>query len=75
LAALVNDEHHKKLNEIRNSLMAEDVIDIRKRIEDMRNEVSSALNDDDGVVIPSQPAGEIAEFSVPGVTATSASAA
>ena len=55
--------------------MAEDVIDIRKRIEDMRNEVSSALTDDDGVVIPSQPAGEIAEFSVPGVTTTSASAA
>lgn len=55
--------------------MAEDVIDIRKRIEDMRNEVSSALTDDDGVVIPSQPAGEIAEFSVPGVTAASAAAA
>ncbi|NBR02804.1 MAG: hypothetical protein EBT94_06715 [Alphaproteobacteria bacterium] len=52
--------------------MAEDVIDIRKRIEDMRNEVSSALADDSDVVIPSQPAGEVAEFSVPGVTATSA---
>lgn len=63
------------LNEVRKSVMAEDVIDIRKRIEDMRNEVSSALTDDDGVVIPSQPAGEIAEFSVPGVTATSGSAA
>lgn len=63
------------LNEVRKSVMAEDVIDIRKRIEDMRNEVSSALTDDDGVVIPSQPAGEIAEFSVPGVTTTSASAA
>ena len=63
------------LNEVRKSVMAEDVIDIRKRIEDMRNEVSSALTDDDGVVIPSQPASEIAEFSVPGVTATSASAA
>ena len=73
-AVLVNDEPDKKLNEIRNSLMAEDVIDIRKRIEDMRNEVSSALADDNGVVIPSQPAGEIAEFSVPGVTATSAAA-
>jgi len=55
--------------------MAEDVIDIRKRIEDMRNEVSSALTDNDAVVIPSQPAGEIAEFSVSGVTATPASAA
>jgi hypothetical protein len=54
--------------------MAEDVIDIRKRIEDMRNEVSSALTDDGGVVIPSQPAGEIAEFSVPGVTAAPAAA-
>lgn len=63
------------LNEVRKSVMAEDVIDIRKRIEDMRNEVSTALTDSDGVVIPSQPAGEIAEFSVPGVTATSGSAA
>ena len=63
------------LNEVRKSVMAEDVIDIRKRIEDMRNEVSSALTDDDRVVIPSQPASEIAEFSVPGVTTTSASAA
>ena len=52
--------------------MAEDVIDIRKRIEDMRNEVSSALTDEQSVVIPSQPAGEIAEFSVPGVTVASA---
>jgi hypothetical protein len=54
--------------------MAEDVIDIRKRIEEMRNEVSSALADDDDVIIPSQPAGEIAEFSVPGVTVASAAA-
>ena len=50
--------------------MAEDVIDIRKRIEEMRNEVSSALADGDEVVIPSAPAGEVAEFSVPGVTTT-----
>ena len=50
--------------------MAEDVIDIRKRIEEMRNEVSSALADGEEVVIPSAPAGEVAEFSVPGVTAT-----
>ena len=55
--------------------MAEDVIDIRKRIEDMRNEVSSAIADGDAVVIPSQPAGTIAEFSVSGVTATSPAAA
>ena len=54
--------------------MAEDVIDIRKRIEEMRNEVSSALADDHDVIIPSQPAGEIAEFSVPGVTVASAAA-
>jgi len=71
----VNDGFDKKLNEIRNSLMAEDVIDIRKRIEDMRNEVSSALTDEQSVVIPSQPAGEIAEFSVPGVTVASAAVA
>ena len=74
LPVLVNDEYDKKLNEVRNSLMAEDVIDIRKRIEDMRNEVSSALDDDDPVVIPSQPAGKIAEFSVPGVTVAAAAA-
>ena len=49
--------------------MAEDVIDIRKRIEEMRNEVSSALADGDEVVIPSAR-GEVAEFSVPGVTTT-----
>lgn len=54
--------------------MAEDVIDIRKRIEDMRNEVSSALADDTSVVIPSQPAGAIAEFSAPGVTTAAAAA-
>ena len=59
-AAFVNDGADKKLNEIRNSLMAEYVIDIRKRIEEMRNEVSSALADDHDVIIPSQPAGEIA---------------
>ena len=50
--------------------MAEDVIDIRKRIEEMRNEVSSALADGDEVVIPSAPAGDVAEFSVPAVTTT-----
>ena len=50
--------------------MAEDVIDIRKRIEEMRNEVSSALADGEEVVIPSAPAGEVAEFSVPSVTTT-----
>ena len=52
--------------------MAEDVIDIRKRIEEIRNEVSSAMTSESEVVIPSQPAGEIAEFSVPGVTAAKA---
>ena len=46
--------------------MAEDVIDIRKRIEEMRNEVSSALADGDEVVIPSAPAGEVAIL-VPGL--------
>ena len=50
--------------------MAEDVIDIRKRIEEIRNEVSSAMNNAEETVIPSRPAGEIAEFSVPGVTTT-----
>jgi len=48
--------------------MAEDVIDIRKRIEEIRNEVSTAMNDGGETVIQSRPAGELAEFSVPGVT-------
>ena len=73
-AVWLNDVRTKKLNEIRNSLMAEDVIDIRKRIEEIRNEVSSAMKHDNEVVIPSQPAGEIAEFSVPGVTDGAAAA-
>jgi len=54
--------------------MAEDVIDIRKRIEEIRNEVSSAMNSADETVIQSRPAGELAEFSVPGVTMTEATA-
>ena len=49
--------------------MAEDVIDIRKRIEEIRNEVSTAMTDGGETVIQSRPAGEVAEFSVPGVTA------
>ena len=52
--------------------MAEDVIDIRKRIEEIRNEVSTAMTDGGETVIQSRPAGELAEFSVPGVTATAA---
>ena len=55
--------------------MAEDVIDIRKRIEEIRNEVSTAMTDGGETVIQSRPAGEVAEFSVPGVTAASAPAA
>ena len=55
--------------------MAEDVIDIRKRIEEIRNEVSTAMTDGGETVIQSRPAGEVAEFSVPGVTAKSAAAA
>ena len=47
--------------------MAEDVIDIRKRIEEIRNEVSSAIRADGETVIQSRPAGEVAEFSVAGV--------
>ena len=54
--------------------MAEDVIDIRKRIEEIRNEVSTAMTDGGETVIQSRPAGEVAEFSVPGVTAAPASA-
>ena len=46
--------------------MAEDVIDIRKRIEEIRNEVSSAMESSEETVIQSRPAGELAEFSVPG---------
>ena len=58
--------------------MAEDVIDIRKRIEEIRNEVSSAIQSEARSVIESrpiasQPAGEVAEFSVAGVTSTAAS--
>ena len=49
--------------------MAEDVIDIRKRIEEIRNEVSTAMTDGGETVIQSRPAGEAAEFSVPGITA------
>ena len=52
--------------------MAEDVIDIRKRIEEIRNEVSTAMTDGGETIIQSRPAGEVAEFSVPGVTATHA---
>ena len=52
--------------------MAEDVIDIRKRIEEIRNEVSNAMTDGGETVIQSRPAGEVAEFSVPGVTAAPA---
>ena len=52
--------------------MAEDVIDIRKRIEEIRNEVSTAMTDGGETVIQSRPAGEVAEFSVPGVTAAPA---
>ena len=55
--------------------MAEDVIDIRKRIEEIRNEVSTAMLDGSETVIQSRPAGEVAEFSVPGVTATQAATA
>ena len=38
--------------------MAEDVIDIRKRIEEIRNEVSTAMTDGGETVIQSRPAGE-----------------
>jgi hypothetical protein len=55
--------------------MAEDVIDIRKRIEEIRNEVSTAMTDAGETVIQSRPAGEVAEFSVPGVTAAPVPAA
>ena len=55
--------------------MAEDVIDIRKRIEEIRNEVSTAMTDGGETVIQSRPAGEVAEFSVPGVTAAPVPAA
>ena len=53
--------------------MAEDVIDIRKRIEEIRNEVSSAIQADAETVIQSRPAGEVAEFAVAGVTSTATS--
>ena len=52
--------------------MAEDVIDIRKRIEEIRNEVSSAITTGEETVIASRPAGDVAEFSVPGVTNSAA---
>ena len=52
--------------------MSEAVIDIRKRIEEIRNEVSTAMIDGSETVIQSRPAGAVAEFSVPGVTATQA---
>ena len=52
--------------------MAEDVIDIRKRIEEIRNEVSSAMESNEETVISSRPAGELAEFSVSGVTTAAA---
>ena len=55
--------------------MAEDVIDIRKRIEEIRNEVSTAMTDGGETVIQSRPAGEVAEFSVPGITAAPATTA
>ena len=55
--------------------MAEDVIDIRKRIEEIRNEVSTAMNDGGETIIQSRPAGELAEFSVSGVTAKTAATA
>ena len=55
--------------------MAKDVIDIRKRIEEIRNEVSTAMTDGGETVIQSRPAGEVAEFSVPGVTAAPTAAA
>jgi len=50
--------------------MADDVVDIRKRIEEIRNEVSSAMASNRATAINAQPAGEIAEFSVPGVTSS-----
>ena len=49
--------------------MADDVVDIRKRIEEIRNEVSTAMASNRATAIDAKPAGEIAEFSVPGVTA------
>ena len=55
--------------------MAEDVIDIRKRIEEIRNEGATARTDGGETVIQSRPAGEVAEFSVPGVTAAAAATA
>ena len=42
--------------------MAEDVIDIRKRIEEIRNEVSTAMSEGGETVIQSRPAGDVAEF-------------
>ena len=51
--------------------MADDVVDIRKRIEEIRNEVSTAMASNQATAINAKPASEIAEFSVPGVTAPS----
>ena len=51
--------------------MADDVVDIRKRIEEIRNEVSTAMASNRATAIDAKPAGQIAEFSVPGVTAPS----
>ena len=51
--------------------MADDVVDIRKRIEEIRNEVSTAMASNRATAIDAKPAGQIAEFSVPGVTAAS----
>ena len=71
----MNDGVGEKLNEIRGPIMAEDVIDIRKRIEEIRNEVSTAMTDGGETVIQSRPAGELAEFSVPGVTSAATAVA
>ncbi len=49
--------------------MADDVVDIRKRIEEIRNEVSTAMASNQATAINAKPAGKISEFSVPGVTA------
>ena len=51
--------------------MADDVVDIRKRIEEIRNEVSTAMASNRATAIDAKPAGQLAEFSVPGVTAPS----
>ena len=48
--------------------MSDDVVDIRKRIEEIRNEVSTPMATNRPRTIDAKPAGELAEFSVPGVT-------